>query len=105
MNAFIVHTAQGAVYNLEDDISVAIHLQVLMHEGVESRGRRQVMGKLLSICNLQASLGASCMIVDLKHAQFMQVSFSVWESCLTRTSGPLYCANNHHQSQGINPEP
>ena len=58
-------------------IHFAIHLQVLMHEGVESRGRRQVMGRLLSICNLQASLGASCMIVDHKHAQIVQVSFSV----------------------------
>ncbi len=81
-----------------------MHLQVLVHEGVESRGRRQVMGKLLSICNLQASLGASCMIVDLKHAQIVQVSSAVWQFFRSAHLGmgainihALRCsANNHH---------
>jgi hypothetical protein len=60
-------------------------LQVLVHEGVVSRGRGRVLGSLRSICDLQAALGANRMILDLRHIQSMQAILPFesrrWERC------------------------
>ena len=47
---------------------------MLVHECVESRGRKHVLGRLRSICDLQVALGAHHMVVDLKHTQIVQVT-------------------------------
>ena len=47
--------------------------EVLVHEGVDTQGKVAVMQRLESICNLQAALGASRMVVGTKETQLMKV--------------------------------
>ena len=48
--------------------------EVLVHEGVDIQGKLAVLQRLQSICNLQAALGASRMVVGTKETQLMQVA-------------------------------
>lgn len=49
-------------------------VQVMVHEGVETRGRRAVMTKLENIRDLQSALGANQMIIDGLEMQLQKVS-------------------------------
>ena len=53
-----------------------------MHEGVDTQGKAAVMQRLQGICNLQAALGASRMVVGTKETQRIKVMMAATDRLL-----------------------
>ncbi len=57
--------------------------QIMIHEGVESRGKTAVLRKLSSVCELQHALGTNKMVVDCIQMQSQSVSLLACSKALT----------------------
>ena len=65
-------------------------MQVMVHEGVESKGKAAVLRKLGSVCELQHALGTNRMVVDTIQMQSENVShLPAWHHQLSCLSCPL----------------